>query len=49
MTNHIFDFVGGDNGHWKVTKMSTVIGEPIALISHLKIVQSSLQAQNEGI
>jgi hypothetical protein len=49
MNDHIFDFVGGDNGQWKVSKMSTVIGESIDKITHLKIIPSSLLAQNEGI
>jgi chlorite dismutase len=49
MTDHIFDFVGGDNGQWKVTKMSTAIGESIEAFSHLKVIQSSLTTQQEGI
>jgi len=49
MTNHIFDFIGGDSGQWQVTKMSVAIGEPIEVVSYLKIVPSSLTTQNNGI
>lgn len=49
MTDHIFDFIGGDSGQWKVTRMSAAIGEPIEVVSHLKIVPSSLTTQHNGI
>ncbi|GGD79720.1 hypothetical protein GCM10011514_49650 [Emticicia aquatilis] len=49
MTDHIFDFIGGDSGQWQVTKMSTAIGESMEMVSHLKIVPSSLITQNDSI
>ena len=49
MTNHIFDFIGGERGQWKVVEMKTVIGEAIEEISHLKIIESSLQTTNSGV
>jgi chlorite dismutase len=49
MTNHIFDFIGGNVGEWKIIKNKTVIGEPIIAASHLKIVNSNLQKSDEGL
>ena len=49
MTEKIFDFIGGDSGQWKVVRMNAVIGELLEEVSHLKIVQSSLQSSNQGI
>lgn len=49
MTDHIFDFIGGNAGEWKIIKTETVIGEPIVPASHLKIVNSNLQKSAEGL
>jgi len=49
MQDHIFDFIGGDNGQWEVTKMNTIIGEPLPNVSYLNIVQGSLQKTSEGL
>jgi chlorite dismutase len=49
MTDHIFDFIGGNTGEWKIIKTETVIGEPIQAASHLKIVESSLRKTTEGL
>ncbi len=48
MTDHIFDFIGGNAGEWKIVKMETVIGEPIEAAPYLKIVKSNLQKNDEG-
>ncbi|MBC7936378.1 MAG: chlorite dismutase family protein [Rhizobacter sp.] len=49
MTDHIFDFIGGNAGEWKIVKMETVIGDPIQDASYLKIVNSNLQKTNEDL
>ncbi|MDX1959146.1 MAG: chlorite dismutase family protein [Leptospiraceae bacterium] len=49
MLDTIFDFIGGKTGEWEIIKMETIIGEPIEKVSHLKIIQSSLNATNVGI
>lgn len=49
LTNNIFDFIGGNEGEWKILKMETIIGESIEQVSHLKIIQSSLTQSKTGI
>lgn len=49
MTNHIFDFIGGDAGEWKIIKTTAVVGESIQSAAHLKIVSSNLQKTTEGL
>ncbi len=49
MTDHIFDFIGGNTGEWKILKMETVIGKPIETVPYLKITNSSLQKSAEGL
>lgn len=49
MTHHIFDFIGGNAGEWKIVKMETVIGEPIQSAPYLKIIKSNLQKTNEDL
>jgi chlorite dismutase len=49
MTNHIIDFIGGNEGEWKIIKNETVIGEPVIAASHVKIVNSNLQKSDQGL
>lgn len=49
MTNTIFDFIGNDTGEWKVTSMTTIKGNPITTVSHLKKVQGNLVQSEAGI
>ncbi len=49
MTDNIFDFIGGNNGEWKVIKMNSIIGDTIQQPSHVKIVKSSTVKSNEGL
>jgi chlorite dismutase len=49
MDGHIFDFVGGSDGEWKIVKTTTVAGESIQAASHLKIVNTNLQKSDEGL
>jgi Chlorite dismutase len=49
MTGHIFDFIGGDKGEWKVIHMNTVTGESLLPVSHLKIMESSIVKPGEGL
>ncbi len=49
MTDHIFDFIAGNTGEWKIIKTETVIGKPIEAAPYLKIVNSNLQKTTEGI
>jgi hypothetical protein len=48
MTDTIFDFIGGNEGQWKVTNMKPVTGENLAAVSHLKIIPSSLLKSAAG-
>ena len=49
MGDTVFDFIGGDNGGWEVIKMSTLKGDPIEEVSHLKRISSSIIKPKEGI
>lgn len=49
MTDTIFDFIGGNEGQWKVLKMATIKGEPLQEVSHIKRIPSSTQKTNAGI
>ncbi len=48
MTDYIFDFIGGDSGPWKVTKMNTLKGLPLEKVSHIKRQPNSILKSNEG-
>ncbi|MFM9911659.1 MAG: chlorite dismutase family protein [Chitinophagaceae bacterium] len=47
MTNTIFEFIGGNEGQWKVISSKAVTGENLAAVSHLKIIPSSLEKSTE--
>jgi chlorite dismutase len=47
MTN-TFDFIGGDNGEWKVISLQTVCGLPLEKVSHLSILPRLTTNQNKG-
>jgi len=49
MNNTIFDFTGGNEGDWKVTKMHFLKGEPLDKVEFIKRSSSSLIQSNEGI
>lgn len=49
MNNNIFDFVGDDTGEWEVTSMVALKGDPIARVSHLKRVSSTIVEPKKGI
>lgn len=49
MKDNIFDFIGGNNGQWKVLKMDTVVGDTLEQVSHIKVVKSSIIKSNEGL
>lgn len=49
MTNNIFDFIGGNNGQWKVLKMDTIVGDPLEPVSHIKVAKSSIVKSNDGL
>lgn len=38
MNQRLFCFVGGEVGAWRVTKASTITGEPLAIVKKLNIV-----------
>lgn len=40
MTMNTFDFIGGNAGKWKVSKMQTVCGFPLDSVSHVDIVHT---------
>lgn len=48
MTDHIFDFIGGDSGSWEVTMMNTIKGLPLKEVSHIKRVPGNLLKSEEG-
>jgi chlorite dismutase len=45
----IFDFIGGNCGEWEVLSMQTIIGNPLERVSHLRVFQSTLEKENQGI
>lgn len=49
MADTIFDFVGNHAGDWKVIIMTTLKGEPIESVSHLKKTASNLVQSETGI
>ena len=38
MPNRLFSFLGGNAGAWRVTGMAALVGEPLAMVSHMNIV-----------
>lgn len=42
MNTRLYAFAGGSSGDWRVTRLSTITGEPLARVSHVAIL-SSLQ------
>jgi Chlorite dismutase len=49
MKDHIFDFIGGDSGQWRITAMTAVVGEMLTNATHLKIVPGNLAPTQEGV
>jgi chlorite dismutase len=49
MTNNFFDFVGSNEGSWKVVSMNTVCGKALANVSHLDILQSPTTKRGNDI
>jgi chlorite dismutase len=49
MANTIFDFIGGTTGEWKVTSMTTLKGNPLTPVSHLKKAPGDLAQSETGI
>lgn len=50
MTTNTFDFVGGNNGAWKVVSMATVSGHPIEKVSYLDILPNPTNTLlNKGV
>jgi chlorite dismutase len=43
------DFIGGNNGQWRVTELNTIAGKPIEKVSHLKIAENSFDKSATGI
>jgi hypothetical protein len=48
MTANTFDFIGGENGNWKITDIHSVCGLPLEAVSSLDIVPSLTPNQNKG-
>lgn len=49
MSNTIFDFIGSNQGDWKVSSMSTLKGESLLPITHLQKMASNLEQTTSGI
>lgn len=49
MTNTIFDFVGSNQGEWKVIAMTTLKGDSLAPITNLQKMASNLEQTSSGI
>lgn len=45
----IFDFIGGSHGEWEVRSIKTICGNSLQPISHLRIIQSTLEKENSGV
>lgn len=48
MSSRLYAFVGGTRGSWHVTGMDTVVGESIALVQRLDIVEGQYFHKNGG-
>jgi chlorite dismutase len=46
--DNIFDFVGGDDGQWKVTEIKAVVGDSLENVSCIKIIPGSTLKSNDG-
>jgi chlorite dismutase len=49
MSENNFDFIGGNEGQWKILAITAVIGTPLELTSHLKITASTNIQNNSGL
>ena len=47
--DNIFDFVGGDSGDWRVSRINATIGDSLEDVPYIKIVPSSTMKSNEGL
>src|SRR5262249_52939675 len=39
MPRRLFTFIGGTSGQWQVTRMETIIGEPLEPVTHVDFVE----------
>ncbi len=50
MNTRLFSFVGGNTGDWRVTHMTTIIGEPLAAVHRLNIAaEAAIGASSEWV
>jgi chlorite dismutase len=42
MNTRLFSFAGGATGEWRVVSMSTIVGTPLAEVTHLDVVTGAL-------
>lgn len=49
ITNNFFDFIGGEAGPWEVTRIETLMGEPLDTVSHLNILPGSATTSAKGL
>lgn len=49
MTDNFFDFIGGTTGQWEITRIETLIGKPLEMVSHLNILPSVVTPVNNGL
>jgi hypothetical protein len=48
MMNTMFSFVGGSRGQWRVSKISTVKGAPLADVPFLRLVDGDVRTKENG-
>jgi len=48
MSARLFSFVGGTAGAWRVTNVSTLVGEPLAGVSRLDVVSGTVSSPATG-
>ncbi|MBS4066111.1 MAG: chlorite dismutase family protein [Chitinophagaceae bacterium] len=49
MTTNTFDFIGGNTGKWKVSKMEAVCGFPLATVSYIDITSALISSTQQGL
>lgn len=49
MTNNFFDFIAGTTGQWEITRIQTILGDPLDTASHLNILPGSATTINQGL
>jgi hypothetical protein len=48
MTSHLFSFVGGNTGRWRIATLAPVVGAPLESAPYLDIVEANITTLQPG-